>query len=278
MAALSATNAPHLTETNFARSATNARSRDADRNMVMVAGTVPALTVPSGVGTTAYGVFLTPVRRWRRWLMDAITFESELAKLLISGDFDEAARRTLYARRSAEADGDRALLERALSAAARVVVASGDFESAARAYAEWLEVFPDSLEAKLQASIFDLYHKRPAVAAGRLAKITLPQRPTDDVIDAGLAASALNIRGLAELATGETMAAVQTMEELLGLMIDWADEDLWFELGLAEALAARHVADDLCRRFVALAAKKSLDAETRERLSQVERALGFDER
>lgn len=177
------------------------------------------------------------------------------------------------------ASGDMEMLEMALSRQANFHLLEGSPIKAEKYLREREKTFPDSLEAKLaSARYFGYTMRRYDFALRKLREIRLPRKP--EMGDYDTYYTALDLKGISLLYTGQTNGAVRTMQELADFTRKNLDKLLFFcELTFVERMIEHRLALHACRDYLqTLRARKQVVPHDRKKtvvlLRRVNRLLG----
>jgi len=148
------------------------------------------------------------------------------------------------------ASGDMEALDMALSRQAAFHLLEGRPVKAEKYLREREKTFPDSAEAKLaSARYFGYTMRRYDFALRKLRQIRLPKEPKQGDHDTYY--SALDLKGISLLYTGQTARAATAMQELADFTHKSLDKLLFFsELAFVEMMIERRLALRACRDYL----------------------------
>jgi tetratricopeptide (TPR) repeat protein len=148
------------------------------------------------------------------------------------------------------ASRDMEMLDQALSRQAHFHLLEGRTFKAEKYLREREKTFPESLEAKLAtARYFGYTMRRYDFALRKLRQIRLPKEPKQGDHDTYY--SALDLKGISLLYTGQTARAATAMQELADFTRKNLDKLLFFsELAFVEMMIERRLALRACRDYL----------------------------
>ena len=170
--------------------------------------------------------------------------------------FDQAESLLLRDLVRVRSSGDREMLEMALSRQAHFHLLEGRGVKAEKYLREREKTFPDSLEAKLaSARYFGYTMRRYDFALRKLRQVRLPKEPKQGDHDTYY--SALDLKGISLIYTGQTARAVRAMQEMAGFTRKNLDKLLFFsELAFVEMMIERRLALRACRDYLETLTKR----------------------
>jgi hypothetical protein len=189
-----------------------------------------------------------PERKWREFekVDDKMMSLVQRAVRL----FGQAERMLLDDLERIRASGDKEMLEMALSRLANFHGIEGHTVKEEKYLREREKTFPDSLDAKLASAHFlGFTMRRYDFALRKLRQIRLPRNPKKGAHDTYY--SALNLKGISLLYTGQGARAKRTMQELAEFTRENLDKLLFFsELNFVEMMIERRLALPACRDYL----------------------------